>query len=304
MVSDPDLLVERRRLRRRAAWWRAGAILALLLAVAAIGARGREWDGDRDRVARLHLAGLILSDSARDTVVRELAEDDSVKALIVSIDSPGGTFVGGEALHDALLVVKGRKPVIAVMADVAASGGYMVAAASDRILARRGTLTGSIGVLWETFDASELLGQIGIGTEALRSGPLKGQPSPLEPLSGPVRASIQALVDEMHGLFVAMVATGRAMDEATVRRLADGRVYSGRQAVENGLVDAIGGEAEARDWLAVERDIDADLPTIDVTWGEDSEGWLKDALGLFGKTLLLETLTLDGLTAVWHPGAL
>jgi protease-4 len=301
MPIDPDLLIERRRLRWRVAAWRAAAILALLLAVAVAAARTSDWEGDR--IARLELSGLILSDPERDAAIADLARDDSVKALIVSIDSPGGTFVGGEALHDTLRGLRERIPVVAVMEDLAASGGYMVAVASDRIFARRGTLTGSIGVLWETFDASALLGEIGIGTETLRSGPLKGQPSPLEPLSEPARTAVQGLVDEMHGLFVAMVAEGRSLDEATVRRLADGRVYSGEQAVANGLVDAIGGEKEARDWLAAERGIDADLPLVDVAWGEDPGGWLREILGLSGKTLLPETLILDGLLALWHPGA-
>ncbi|MGH6719962.1 MAG: signal peptide peptidase SppA, partial [Alphaproteobacteria bacterium] len=243
----------------------------------------------------------IVSDAERDAALADIARDDDVRTLVVRIDSPGGTVVGGEALHDALRRVARAKPVVAVMAELATSAAYMTALGADRIFARQGTITGSIGVIWQTADVSELLGELGIRTEALRSGPLKARPSPLEPMTGPVRQAAQGLVDEMQTLFIALVAERRGLDQATVRRLADGRVYSGQAAAAGGLIDAIGGESEARDWLAAEHGIDADLPTAEVTWGAGRFSPLGTVLGLAGKSLLPETLILDGLVSLWHP---
>ena len=300
MSFEADLLTDRRRLRSRLAAWRAAAILIAIAAlVAAIETQGI----GRTHVAVLTVEGVIVADAERDLALGAVAENDNAAALVVRIDSPGGTFGGGESLYDALRRVAGQKPVVAVMGDLATSAAYMAALGADRIFARNGTVTGSVGVIWQTADVSELLGELGIKTEALRSGPLKARPSPLEPMTEPVRQAAQGLVDEMQDLFVAMVAERRGLDPAAVRSLADGRVYSGRAAAGNGLVDAIGGEAEAREWLAEERDIGIDLPTADVTWGQDDLGFarLGTILGLNEKSLLLETLTLDGLVSLWHP---
>lgn len=300
MTFEADLFADRRRLRRRMAWWRAAAILTAVGAiVAVIESYVRPLTGDH--IARLNVDGIILSDPERDAALAALEDDDDVRALVVRIESPGGTFGGGETLYESLRAVAARKPVVAVMGDVATSAAYMTAMATDRIFAHRGTITGSIGVIWQTADVSGLLAELGITTEAVRSGPLKARPTPLEPLTEPVRAIVQHLVDDMYDLFVDMVMARRALDEPTVRRLADGRVYSGREALGIGLIDAIGGEVEARAWLADEHGVDEDLPIADLTWGEDDADVLNDLLGLSGKTLLPETLMLDGLVSVWHP---
>ncbi len=178
----------------------------------------------------------------------------------MTIDSPGGSVAGGESLHDALARVAKVKPVVAVMQGTAASGGYMTAVAADRIYARAGTITGSIGVLMETGEVSGLLGKLGIGTDAIVSGPMKDQPSFTHPTSPAARQMLQGLVMNMYGQFVDMVAAGRHMDRDRVVALADGRPYTGQQALSLGLVDAIGGEQDARDWLASAHHISASLP--------------------------------------------
>lgn len=300
MSFEADLLADRGRLRRQMVFWRSAAILVAVAAViGALESTGRPFGGER--VAVLTVEGIIVADPERDGALAELAEDSAVRALLVRIDSPGGTFGGGETLHDSLRKVAAAKPVVAVMGDVAASAAYMTAIAADRVFARNGTITGSIGVIWQTADVSGLLGELGIRTEALRSGPFKALPNPLEPMTDPVRSAVQGLVDEMYGLFVVMVAERRGLDEAAVRRLADGRVFSGHEAATNGLVDAIGGEADARAWLEAERGIDADLPVSEVRWGDDATDVFGQILSLGGKSLLPETLILDGLVSVWHP---
>ena len=300
MSHDTDMMIDRRRLKRRLAVWRILAIAALVAGVVGGVARFDEW-AVRDHIARVAVEGIIIDDPALIEALAEVADDASAKALIVNIDSPGGTFVGGESLYLALRRVAEQKPVLAVMGTVATSAGYMVAIASDRIYARNGTITGSIGVLMQTTDITGLLEKIGVSAEAIKSGPLKAVPSPLEPLNDEVRAATQSIIDDMHALFTSMVAERRDLDEARVRALADGRVYSGRQALENALIDEIGGEREARSWLDEEMGVSASLPTRDIELDQLGVQWF-DAMGSIAEKIkVTERLILDGLISVWHP---
>lgn len=185
-------------------------------------------------MARLTVTGLIAEDRERDEALLRVAEDGSVRALIVAIDSPGGTVSGGEALHRALAKVAERKPVVAVLRGTAASAGYMVALPAARIFAREATVTGSIGVILQTVEFAGLLERLGIRAEALTSGALKDQPSPFRPLTPEGRAALEAVVQDLYAQFVAMVAAGRRMEPERVRALADGRVFTGRQALAEG----------------------------------------------------------------------
>jgi protease-4 len=250
------------------------------------------------------VSGVVTDDRNLAEAVTKLADNDRVKALIVAIDSPGGSVAGGEGLHDAIAHVAGKKPVVAVMGGTAASAGYMVAVPAARIFAREGTLTGSIGVLLMTGEVSGLLKSIGVTTDAITSGPLKDQPSFTKPLTSQGRDVLQALVMDMYDQFVGMVANGRHMDDARVRELADGRAYTGRQALKLGLIDAIGGESDARLWLAQQKDISADLPVEDVTTGSftsralsGSLGWMYEELW---KSLFSQGVILDDTRLVWH----
>ncbi len=305
MSLETDLLIDRRRLKRRLLFWRVVAVLAVLGCVLLVAGRRIALPGLGDHVARLTVAGLITDQRGLTRRVAALADDPSVKALIVSIDSPGGSVAGGESLHDAILHVAEKKPVVAVMGGTAASAGYMIATPAARIFARAATLTGSIGVILETGEASGLLGKLGLTAEAITSGPLKDQPSFTRPLTDQGRDVLHGLVMDMYDQFVGMVADGRHMDPARVRELGDGRAYTGRQAVRLGLVDAIGGEPEARDWLASARGVAASLPVREVRaeglrariFGGNAQG----LLGPFMKTVLSQGLSIDGAWAVWQP---
>lgn len=300
MALDADAIIDRRRLKRRLTLWRLVAVAAVAAAVlAAVGRFG--VNPFAPYVARLTVDGIIFDDSRRDELLTSLAGDDRVKAVLVVVDSPGGTVTGGEILYSRLREIAERKPVVAVMGGTATSAGYMTAIAADRIFARAATITGSIGVILQTADVTELLSKIGIKPETFKSGPFKAQPNPMEKISPEARKATQDLVAEMHAMFVDMVAERRAMPRETVLELADGRVVSGRRAVDLGLVDAIGGDAEARSWLAENREIPESLPTKTVEVRRDRE-WLKDlAEGSVGKALFSERLRLDGLISVWHP---
>jgi protease IV len=303
MSLETDLLLDRRRLKRRLFVWRSLAVLAALVAVL-VALRGESASFGRSRVARLNVSGLITDDRKLNEAVTKLADNDSVKALIVRINSPGGSVSGGEGLHDAIALVADKKPVVAVMGGTAASAAYMIAVPAVRIFAREATLTGSIGVILETGEVSGLLKSLGISTEAITSGPLKDQPSFTKPLSQQGRDVLQALVLDMYDQFVGMVASGRHMDAARVRELADGRAYTGRQALKLGLVDEIGGEHDARLWLATQKGVSADLPVDDVSTESlgsqmlsGSLGWVIDGLW---KSLFSQGVILDGTRLVWQ----
>jgi protease-4 len=278
-------------------------VLALLVAAVA-GLRGRGLPIAGAHVERLTVSGIITEDRKLTRAVEKLADDPSVKALIVSINSPGGSVAGGEALHDAIVRVAAKKPVVAVMGGLAASAGYMIAVPADRIFAREATLTGSIGVLMETGEISGLLGKIGISADAITSGPLKDQPSYTKPLTEQGRAVLKGLVMDMYDQFVGMVAAGRHMPPDRVRELADGRAYTGRQALPLGLIDQIGGERDARVWLAANKGVPATLPVEDLSTASLTERAFASTLGpmLDGvlKTLFSQSVTLDGAWAVWQ----
>jgi len=300
---ETDLLLDRRRLKRRLFFWRSFAVLAVLAAVL-VALRGENLRFGRNRVERVVVSGIITQDSKLDEAVDKLAANSSVKALIISIDSPGGSVAGGEALHDAIARVAAKKPVVAVMGGVAASAGYMIAVPAARIFASEATLTGSIGVLLETGDISGLLGKLGVTADSIVSGPLKDQPSYTKPLSPEGRQVLQSLVMDMYDQFVGMVATGRHMDPAKVRALADGRAYTGRQALNLGLIDEIGGERAAREWLAKEKGVSDSLPVEDLTTGGLTSRWLSSSLGwMFDsvwKSVLSQGVMLDGAQALWQ----
>jgi protease-4 len=303
MSLETDLIVDRRRLKRRLVFWRSLAVLAIVVA-ALVGLRiGRVSIGG-SHLARLSVTGIITDDRKLTEAVNDLADNSQVKALIVSINSPGGSVSGGESLHDAIARVAAKKPVVAVMGGLAASAGYMVAVPAERIFARESTLTGSIGVILETGEVSGLLAKIGVTAEAITSGPLKDQPNPAHPLSPQGREVLRGLVLDMYDQFVGMVASGRHLDPEKVRQLGDGRAYTGRQALPLGLIDAIGGEREAREWLATAKGIPASTPVEDVTTAGFASRALTDSLmplyDGFWKVLVSQSLRLDGAQAIWQ----
>jgi len=300
MSLDADHVVERRLLKRRLTYWRVLGIVAVVATVVA--AAGRfDLTERRDHVARLLVEGIILDDRNRDEALKDVAENDRAKALLVKIDSPGGTFVGGEALYQSLRRVSEKKPVVALMGTTATSAAYMTALASDHIVARSSTLTGSIGVILQTADVTGLLEKVGIKPEVVKSAPLKAQPNPFERFSPEARKATQEVIADFFDVFITLVSERRSLTKEQVRTLADGRVFSGRQALSKGLVDVLGAEADARKWLAETHEIAETLPIRDVKVKDDDEPWRKYLDSKIGKVLFSERLSLDGVISLWHP---
>ncbi len=299
MSLETDLILDRRRITRRLNFWRALAVGAGVIALAAI-VVPKTGGGLGRHVARVNVTGVITEDRKLIESVAALAKDRSVPAVIVSIDSPGGSVAGGESLRGALLRVAAVKPVVAVMRGTAASAGYMVALPAARIFAREATLTGSIGVILQTGEVSGLLGRLGVAAEAITSGPLKDQPSFTRELTAQGRDYLQTLVGDMYDQFVGMVAEARHMDAEQVRGLADGRAYTGRQAQKLGLVDEIGGEIEAREWLARERSVPVSVPADDLKPGGLYDRTVGAMLSGLFRSALSGVVPSAGVWAIWQ----
>ena len=308
MISEAELIVDRRRLKRSVTFWRVLAVLLAIAAVAAL-AWSKGW-GLENQIARIKVEGLITGDQKTLDLLKRVEDEDRVKAVILRIDSPGGTTAGSEAVYDAVRKVSAKKPVVAVMDTVAASGGYITALAADRIVARGNTITGSIGVIFSMPEISKLLDTIGVNMEELRSGDLKAEPSPYKPMSDKARAVSMELVNDGFAWFKGLVAERRNLPMAQVDVLSDGRVYTGRQAVNVKLVDELGGEETAVAWLEKEKGIASGLPVHD--WkprssadptglGFAAADIVLKSLGLKSLQAAAERAQLDGLLVLWHP---
>ncbi len=296
---DADAILDRRRLKRRLILWRLLAAFAVM-ALIAVGVGKFAIPGDR-HVARLSIDGFISEDRQRGDAIENLIDEDDVEAVIVRINSPGGTTTGSEQIYHSLRRVAAEKPVVAVIGTIGTSGGYIVAIAADHIIARETSLTGSIGVLFQTAEFTGLLEKLGIKPFTLKSSPLKGQPSPLEPVSEAVRESLKILLKDSFDWFSGLLRDRRNLDSATLAAATDGRVFSGRQAIKLRLIDGLGGEMAARRWLRESHDIPGDLPVRNVRWGENAGLIARTLDTLGGKLFKNERLTLDGLLSVWQP---
>jgi protease IV len=309
-ASDIDNYFDREKLRKSRRRWRIFGILAVLAALAALASYFMDRAPRGDQIARLNIRGIITGDEATLDLVKSIGEAENVKAVIVRIDSPGGTTVGSEALYDALREAGAKKPLVAVMDSVAASGGYITALATDHIIAKGNTITGSIGVIFSYPDVSRLLDTVGVKMEEVKSGEFKAQPTPYKVMDDRVRQITTDMVMESYAWFLGLVVERRAMTETEARLLADGRVYSGRQAVKNRLIDSLGGEIEAVAWLETEKKVEKNLKIVNWApksrFGSGGFGFslaeaFGRALGLPGAAQWSERSKLDGLLVLWHP---
>jgi len=313
MVSEAEIIVERRRFRRRLLFWRVAAAVLLVAALLAFaGGLGGFADiaKQREHIARVKIDGLITGDQSTLDLLKEIADSKAAKGLIIRIDSPGGTTAGSEALYEAIRTIAKDRPVAAVMDTVAASGGYITAIAADHIVARGNTITGSIGVIFQWAEFSQLLSTLGVKMEEIKSGELKAEPSPFKPLTEKAREVSQAMVQDSFAWFTGLVAERRKLSIERVKVLADGRVYTGRQAVAEKLVDEVGGEDKAVDWIKKEKNLGAGIEVID--WDAnrftDRSGLgfrlavdILNAVGLGDLVAAARVQKLDGLLSVWHP---
>ena len=316
MANRADDIIDRRRLRRKLTFWRVAALLLVGLAVAAASfwAMGDRFGAGGDHIARIKIEGTVTEDEELLKRLERVGKSSRVKGVIVWVNSPGGTTAGGEAVYEAVRKLSGEKPVVAQVGTLAASAGYMIASAADHVVARQSSIVGSIGVLVQYPDVSQLMENNGVKLEGVKSSPLKASPSPFAPTTEEERAMIRALVMDSYEWFVGLVEERRPLSRAEVLAVADGSIFTGRQALERKLVDALGGEKEAVAWLAT-KGVDAELAVVE--WKSTERGGLFSplslaraagaALGLdaIGPELARRTgadrLFLDGLLSLWQP---
>ena len=321
MSLTADDIIDRRRLRRKLSFWRIATFVILGLALLAMIGFAASKSGlagaQKAHIAKVRIAGVITNDEPMLKLLSDLEKNENVKGVVLNISSPGGTTVGGEAMFEAIRNLAETKPVASNVGSLAASAGYMVASASDHIVARRSSIVGSIGVLFQYADASELLDKIGVKVNAVKSSPMKAEPNPFNAASDESLEMIDRLIQDSYRWFVDIVAERRQMKEQEVLLLADGSIFTGSQSLENGLIDAIGGQDKAVEWLKEERDLADDLEVVehkpkrpgDNLFGNPAalhtvlralgiEVESTDAAAL--EQAIRERLLLDGLVSIWQ----
>jgi protease-4 len=321
MSLDADLIVDRRRMRRKLSFWRVAAIVSIVLGIAGAAALSGNRNygfGVRPYIARLTISGLIRGDQNRTERLDRLARSTLVRAVIVHVDSPGGTTAGSEQLFNALARVREKKPLVVVVDSLAASGGYITALSGDHIVAQQTSLVGSIGVLFQYPNVGDLLGKLGVKMEAVKSTPLKAAPDGFEPTSPEARAALDSIIQDSYSWFKAIVRDRRHLDDSQLQTAADGRVFTGHQAIDLKLVDELGDERTALAWLGKEKKVDTNLPVrdydlhsrlSDLTFLHAAALALLNAVGLntlaerfeLNTAGAMQGFNLDGLLAVWHP---
>lgn len=318
MSFASDMMVDRRQLRRQLTFWRVAAILALIAGIVTIGfilTREQRASGQA-HIARMQIEGLITGKQETLDLIREI-ERSRASAVVLRISSGGGTTSGSEALYTEIKRLAARKPVIAVIDSVGASGAYMAAMGAERIVANGSAIVGSIGVIAQIPNVSKLLDTLGIKVEAVRSSPLKAMPSGVEPTTPEARAALELTVNDTYRWFRALVGERRKLEGEALAGVTDGRVFTGRQAIELKLVDALGGEREAIAWLEAEKGITKDLRVRDYKPRSQRSGIpgltalhqvarllglpVPEALDLASERVL-GAQVLDGLVSVWQPG--
>ncbi len=314
--SAADYLVDRRRLRRKLSFWRYAAALIVVLAIVGLAVRGRNVIANdfTPHIARVRISGLITGDEETLKLLRDVGSSKA-SALILQIESPGGTTVGSERVYDEIRKVAAKKPVVATVDTLAASGAYIAALGADHIVAYGNSLVGSIGVLFQFPNVSGLLDKVGVKVEEVKSSPLKAAPNGLEPTSDAARAALAALVTDSFDWFKGLVKSRSNMTDAELAAVDDGRVFTGRQGLPLKLVDELGTEADAVTWLETEKHVGKGLPIRDYKPNgrsgplglfsaaaslADALGWAEAGRIAGALSAAAEAPRLDGLMAVWQ----
>lgn len=317
MAVRTEDLIERRSLRRKLSFWRIAcfAVAALAIVAAAFWLKDAGAAGPSvAHIAKIKIDGTITEDEELLERLAEIRDSAAVRGVLLSIDSPGGTTAGGEAIYEEVRRLAEVKPVVAQVGTLAASAGYMIAMASDHIVARQSSIVGSIGVLVQFPNISGLMDKLGVTMDEIKSSPLKAEPSPFNPTTEPERAMMRAMIMDSYDWFVGLVEDRRPLDRAEVLALADGSIFTGRQALQRKLIDGLGGEREAVAWLHT-KGVDSGLEIVEWKPRRKGSGWLAlatgsrvaSALGLDSNAssalseLGIDRLFLDGLVSVWQP---
>tara|TARA_B100000989_G_C19523164_1_gene465332 strand:- start:1816 stop:2709 length:894 start_codon:yes stop_codon:yes gene_type:complete len=250
-------------------------------------------------IAKLSIDSVIMNNPELIKQLELLRSDKNLKAILVDVNSPGGTVVGSREIYNNLKKFSEKIPVAVSMKEVAASGGYMVALAGNKIFCYEGTITGSVGVIMQSINIEKLLDTLGIEPVVFKSGELKAKPNPIEKLSSSEKDIIQNVIKSIHESFLTMVKDNRKISEEDLKIISDGRIFTGIEAKKINLVDEIGSEKDALDWLKAETRIEKDINVIKIESGKNFSNIL-DILS-FESIFKKKIATSNGLFAIWAP---
>lgn len=317
MTYTADAVLERRRIRRKLTFWRVITfiLLAAIILFAAIYINGSKPSRNIPHIAKISITGTIYNNEELLKRLKDVADSEMVKGVILDVSSPGGTTTGGEVIYDAVRKIADEKPVVTQVGTLAASAGYMIAIASDHVIAHKTSMIGSIGVLFQYPDISGLLDKVGVKFETIKSSPLKAEPNFFSPASDEAKAMIENTVKDTYDWFVGLVKERRPMIPADkLPALTNGSVYTGRQALQHKLIDALGDQETSIAWLA-SKGVDKNLPVVE--WKAETSPY-NDLLSSAALKLLLrnmglsdqssalfdeqisQRIFLDGMLSVWH----
>lgn len=265
MAITPDYLIERKQNKLKLRLWKLVAIVLFVALIVILGLQNPDkrhskyMVGSDKYIASILIEDIIFEDPKREKKLENIIDDEQISALVVHVNSPGGTVVGSEKIYNILRKIALKKPVAVVMGTLAASGGYLISLGGDYIVSHNGTITGSIGVIFQTLEVTDLATTLGITFNNFKSGELKAAPNPTEKVTETVRSAIMSNIEDTYQYFVELVAARRNLSIEEVKKIADGRIYSGRQALQLKLVDAIGTQDDAVKWLQEVKQIDKSL---------------------------------------------
>ncbi len=303
MTLSADVILDRINLKSKIAKWRLIAIISLVLAALGFINSGEVdsfSDTYLDHIAYAKIEGFIMEDKERLDSLRKIRDNKAVKALIVYIDSPGGTIVGGESIYKVIKEIAAAKPVVAVMGGMAASGGYMVALPAQYIFAYEGTITGSVGVLLQTAEITELAKKVGVNLITIKTSELKGSPSPFEKMTDNVNKYMQENLHIAGGVFLNMVKESRKLSDIELQEISTGRIYIGREAIKRKLIDAIGDDEDAVKWLKTNGKIAKNLKVKEYELIPEKKGFSKYFSSFAGNNNFMNIFS-SGFMTLWSP---
>ncbi|MAJ67462.1 MAG: signal peptide peptidase SppA [Rickettsiales bacterium] len=254
----------------------------------------------KDFIATISIEGIISNPEDTLNDLENINKSSNAKALLVNINSPGGTFVSSKELYDKIKEISKKIPVVTYMREMATSGGYLVSLASQKIFSNIGTITGSVGVILQTAEITELLEKIGINPIVIKSGKLKATPNPLEGLSENDSRYLNDVIKSMQLEFLSILSENRNIESKTLEIISDGRIFTGKQAKELNLIDFIGSKSDAIRWLKDEAKLPQDIDILDYSKENQYEKLIS--MRLFDKNFnFLKKNIYSGFLAIWDP---
>ena len=254
----------------------------------------------KDFIATISIEGIISNPEDTLNDLENINKSSNAKALLVNINSPGGTFVSSKELYDKIKEISKKIPVVTYMREMATSGGFLVSLASQKIFSNIGTITGSVGVILQTAEITELLEKIGINPIVIKSGKLKATPNPLEVLSENDSRYLNDVIKSMQLEFLSILSENRNIESKTLEIISDGRIFTGKQAKELNLIDFIGSKSDAIRWLKDEAKLPQDIDILDYSKENQYEKLIN--MRLFDKNFnFLKKNIYSGFLAIWDP---